>query len=509
MGLQTLIEQTNKRLVILLTGIALLHGCADSGTSSPSQSNNDQRPNIIIILTDDQGYADLGAQSVVEDIHTPNIDQLAMNGARMTAGYASAPQCTPSRAAILAGRYQQKFGLDDNTKAPFPLTQPTLAEKLADSGYRTGMVGKWHLNINRLSETWYRETYAPGSTQPFDFDSIPSSEKSKYYPDNRGFQDIFSGTLNHFRANFDLSGEPIQTRTITDRRFRIDVTSDAAVSFIQRHARTTPPFFLYVPYYAPHVPLEATEAYLSQFSEPMAERRRYALAMLAAVDKGVGRIIDQLRQQRIDNNTLIFFLSDNGAPLALDKEDKLPVSLFGPYWDGSLNEPWLGEKGMLSEGAIRVPFIAHWPGKIPAGQYPHPVLSIDASTTAAALAGIDTTDMDGINLLPYLQDTNKIPERALYWRFWNQAAIREGKWKYLIAGNENKYLFDLDSAQHEQINLIDQHPDIATGLHQKLAIWAADLKYPGLPDTPLRSDEKMQYEYHLPQNSLRDPHAHH
>ena len=430
-----------------------------------------------------------------------------MNGARMTAGYASAPQCTPSRAGIIAGRYQQKFGLDDNTNAPFPLTQPTLAEKLSASGYRTGMVGKWHLNVNSLSQTWYQETYAPGSSEPFNFGDIPEGEKRKYYPDSRGFQDIFAGTLNNFRANFNLTGESIQTRTITDRRFRIDVTSDAAVSFIKRHAGN--PFFLYVPYYAPHVPLDATAEYLNQFPEPMAERRRYALAMLAGVDKGVGRIVDELKRQRIDENTIIFFPSDNGAPLALDKEDTLPVSLFGPYWTGSLNEPWLGEKGMLSEGAIRVPFIAHWPGKIPAGVYPHPVLSIDASTTAAALAGVDTTEMDGVNLLPYLQDYTNAPDRALYWRFWNQAAVREGKWKYLMAGNEDKYLFDLDMLEHEQVNLIEQHPGIATDLHQKLATWAADLKYPGLPDEPLVGQEKAHYQYHMPAANQRDPHAHH
>lgn len=483
----------------------VLSSCGDgSGTTDQTVVRTSELPNIIFIFTDDHGYADLGAQGVLSDVKTPHLDQLAKTGVRMTAGYVTAPQCTPSRAALMTGRYQQKFGVEDNNYSPLPLSQATLAEKLTAIGYKTGIMGKWHLDINASSQRWYNEVYAPGSSIPFNENNIPFAEKLKYYPESRGFQDSFVGYSNNYRANFSLTGQTIAPRTVHDSRFRVDVISEAATSFIERHKAD--PFFMYVPYYAPHVPLEATQEYLDLFPGPMPERRRYALAMLAAVDAGVGRIVKKLESYGIDDDTLIVFMGDNGAALNLTKKDVLPVSAQttpagGSVWDGSLNEPWVGEKGMLSEGGIRVPFLMRWKNHLPEGLvYNEPVISIDASTTAAALAGLTTTDMDGVNLIPYLKNPSSKPDRALYWRFMQQAAVRQGKWKYLRTADEGEYLFDLTNDQHEKVNLLTQHPAIAQSLHTQLSNWSASLKTPGLPSGALLGADKYWYDYYFPSN---------
>ncbi|HPY39130.1 MAG TPA: sulfatase-like hydrolase/transferase [Thiolinea sp.] len=489
---------------LLIGAIALtLVSCGDGSSGSTDQKviRTSSLPNIIFILTDDHGYADLGVQGVFKDLKTPHLDQLANTGVRMTAGYVTAPQCTPSRAALMTGRYQQKFGVDDNNYSPLPLSQATLAEKLSAIGYKTGIMGKWHLDVNASSKHWYEDVYAPGSSVPFDEKNIPFAEKLKYYPESRGFQDNFVGYYNNYRANFNLAGKTIAPQTVKDTRFRVDVISDAAVTFIQRHKAD--PFFLYVPYYAPHVPLEATQEYLDRFPGPMPERRRYALAMLAAVDDGVGRIVSQLETYGIDKDTMIFFIGDNGAPLNLTKNDVLPVSATGgpdgrSVWDGSLNDPWIGEKGMLSEGGIRTPFLMRWKNHLPEGVvYNEPVLSIDAATTAAAIAGLSTSDLDGVNLIPYVKDRAVKPERALYWRFMQQSAIRQGKWKYLRTADEGEYLFDLSTDKQENLNLLTQHPAIANALHTQLLNWSSTLKTPGLPTGALIGEDKYWYDYYF------------
>lgn len=491
-------------LTISMTAL-FLSSCGD-GTSTADQPvvRTSDLPNIIFIFTDDHGYADLGAQGVVSDLKTPHLDQLAKTGVRMTSGYVTAPQCTPSRAALMTGRYQQKFGVEDNNYSPMPLSQATLAEKLSAIGYKTGIMGKWHLDVNGASKLWYDEVYAPGSSVPFNENTIPLEEKLKYYPESRGFQDNFVGYSTNYRANFTLSGQSISPQNVRDNRFRVDVITEAATTFIDRHKAD--PFFMYVPYYAPHVPLEATREYLDLFPGPMPERRRYALAMLAAVDAGVGRMVQKLESYGIDDDTLIVFMGDNGAALNLTKADVLPVAASTDpqgrsVWNGSLNDPWVGEKGMLSEGGIRVPFLMRWKSHLPEGLvYNEPVISIDASTTAAALAGLSTAEMDGINLVPYLKNTTSKPNRALYWRFMQQSAVRQGKWKYLRTADEGEYLFDLTSDQHEQVNLLTQHPAIAKSMHTQLTTWSATLKTPGLPSGILLGADKYWYDHYFPEN---------
>lgn len=409
-------------------------------------------PNIIVVFADDLGYADVGAQRVVNDVRTPHLDRLAAEGVRCTAGYVTAPQCTPSRAGLITGRYQQRFGLDSIPDGPLPLEETTIAERLRPAGYTCGMVGKWHLEPTSLCKTWAAKHLPNTPTNRRGHLEIPQAIAREYYPGQQGFDEFFVGTRVGYWCNFDLEGRSRapQGEAIRDDRFRVDVQSDAAVSFIERNAKQ--PFFLYLCYFAPHIPLEATSGYLDRFPSELSNRRRHALAMVSAMDDGVGRILDTLQKHGIDENTLIIFTSDNGAPLKLTKED-LPLDVDGAVWDGSLNDPWVGEKGMLSEGGIRVPYLLRWKGTLPAGLvYSEPVTSLDIAATAANLADLPAdAQLDGVNLIPYLKGTLKTqPHDALYWRFWNQAAIRAGKWKYLTLGNGREFLFDLSSDSHEK-----------------------------------------------------------
>jgi len=215
-----------------------------------------------------------------------------------------------------------------------------------------------------------------------------------------------------------------------------------------------------------------------------------ALAMLSAVDDGVGRIMETLREHELEERTLIFVISDNGAPLKIHKEDA-PGN--GPGWDGSLNDPMNGEKGMLTEGGVRTPFLVYWKGTIPAGQvYSNPVISLDVAATANALAGLpDDPILDGVNIIPYLRGEKKgAPHRALYWCWNGQAAIRKGNWKYLTGGGR-EYLFDLKSDQEEKTNLFQQHPELAQSLHADLKAWSQTLQPPGLDDKISKAAQQM------------------
>lgn len=457
------------------------------------------RPNILVVFTDDHGYADLSCQGQVADIRTPHIDALAGRGIRMTDGYVTAPQCTPSRAGLITGRYQQRFGLDDNGKTPMRLGEVTLADRLSGAGYVTGMVGKWHLDLDINSRAWMAEHLPEAGPGPQTLQRVPLDTRHNFYPHRRGFQETFNGTWKRYWATYDLDGEDLAPggERVADDRFRIDVQTEAALAFLKRHHEE--PFFLYVSYFAPHVPLEATETYLARFPGDMPERRRYALAMLSAVDDGVGRIHQNLVNHGIADNTLVFFIGDNGAPLKIDKQDR-PISFQGGAWDGSLNDPWVGEKGMLSEGGIRVPFIVSWPAVLSRGKVSTlPVISLDVAATSLAAAGLPMDPvLDGIDLVPVLSGRSAAPDsRPLFWRFWNQAAVRKGNWKYLKAGNVGEYLFDLSSPEHETRNRIEEFPDVARSLRADLADWASDLENPGVPKGPPNSQESGWFRHYF------------
>lgn len=455
-----------------------------------------KRPNIILIYTDDQGYADLGAQNVLKDIKTPHLDALAADGVRCTSGYITAPQCAPSRAGLMTGIYQQRFDMEHIPEGPLPMDQTTLADLLGQAGYVTGMVGKWHLEPNVVCREWGKkviEGYNGEGHVPLTYDLV-----RPYLPDKRGFQEVFHGEMQRYWANFNVPDTEgiVEPRHVKVEGYRLDIQTEAALDFLKRNGGRENPFFLYLAYFAPHVPPEAIEKYLARFPGEMPERRRYALAMMAAIDDGVGRIRELLEKQGEYENTLFFFISDNGAPIH-HKIDK-PISFQGGAWDGSLNAPLTGEKGTLMEGGIRVPFFVTWKNQLPAGQvFDQPISALDVMPICLSVAGVKAgKKLDGIDMLPALQGKATAPNRALYWRFWGQAAIREGKWKYISLAGKRSLLFDLEASPTEKENLVEKFPEKAAELHQKLKAWADQMDPPGLP-TNVNAAEKDWYQYHL------------
>ena len=477
--------------MLILAMIAFLNACTSQEIS---------KPNIIVIFTDDHGYADLGEQGYVDDLKTPNLDQLARDGVRMTSGYVTAPQCIPSRAGLISGQYQQKLGVDHNGTIPMPLDVTLLPARMQEAGYTTGMAGKWHLEPNHTQKAWILENMPElGDKEQYKPSDIPFEKKLPYFPSQKGFQETYYGEMRRYYANYDLEGNSIDFQYIPDDRFRVDVQTDAALAFIKRNHDK--PFFFYLAYFAPHVPLEATEKYLSRFPGDMPERRRYCLAMVSAMDDGVGKIKDALKQYGIEENTMIFFIGDNGAPLKIYKED-IPVSFPGGAWDGSLNDPLNGEKGMVSEGGIRVPFLVSWPAKFPKNMvYDEPVISLDVAATSLAAAGLDIApELDGVNLIPYLTGKKKgAPHESLFWEFWSQAAIRKGDWKLLEAGGK-QYLFDLSKDIAEQNNLVQEYPEKVEELKKDLEGWAKKHKDGSLPKETFNSQENDWYGYYFKNN---------
>jgi arylsulfatase A-like enzyme len=488
--------------LLFIAAFALL-GCGGSGSSpdevgNPSIPPTSSKPNVIVIFTDDQGYADAGVQEQLNDLKTPNIDQLAHNGVRFTHGYVTAPQCSPSRAAMLTGQYQQRFGVDSNDFTPMPLSVTTLGERFKSLGYKTGIVGKWNLEIDGNSKEWAKENVP--NMEPYDLAKVSLDIKKPYFPDNRGYDDVYFGFNKRFWSTFDLQGQSKAGSYVNNDNYRVDVISDAAVAFIERNKDQA--FYLHVAHFAPHVPMEATPGYLARFPDAnMALRRKYALASIAAVDDGVGRIIDTLSRYQLLENTIVYFISDNGAPLGDDMFDA-PIDDANEAWNGSKNTPLVGEKGMLTEGGIRIPFIMQWQGKLNAGStIDKPVSSLDAAYTALNAAGYPTlTALDGIDLMPALKgDETYLSERPLFWRFDKQRAIRVGKWKYLQAGLEREYLFDMESLTNEKTNLIHQYPDVAASLRQQYQQWSESMLR---PDELVEMNIGMQHRYngYLPAN---------
>jgi len=417
------------------------------------------KPNIILIYSDDHGWADLGIQGSDQEIRTPHLDAMARDGVRFTRGYVTAPQCVPSRAGVLTGRYQQRFGVEDNNKGPLPLEQLTIAERLKAAGYVTGQVGKWHLDL-------------VGGKKG---DRLLRSSK-EFMPHAQGFDEYFRGELRQYLASHDLQGKHYADapHLVADNRFRVVVQTEAALSFLDRRtAKPEQPFFLYLAYYAPHVPLESPEPWFSKTPARLPKERRQALAMMAAMDEGIGQLRAKLKATGQDQNTLIFFIGDNGAPL-------------GKAWDGSLNTPLIGQKGMLSEGGIRTPFVATGPARIPAGKvYDQPVSSLDVAATAVAAAGLPKApELDGTDLSPFASGQNTgAPHERLFWRWGSQAAVLEHPWKLVRLGDREEMLFDVTLPDGENLakNQAKARPEIVARLRTALKVWSDTLTPPGLP----------------------------
>ncbi len=426
------------------------------------------QPNIILFYTDDHGHADLGIHGVMKDIKTPNLDALARSGVVATNGYSTAPQCVPSRGGLMTGKFQGRFNLDNNGSALDGFNrQTTLATRLQNAGYVTAQFGKWHLGPQ------------PAITR-------------------HGFKHVFSQHgAQKFAANITLDGKDRPMSDLAPEAYHLDGCSRAAASIIERYKDQ--PFFLYVAFRGPHTPLDAPQSYMDRFPGEMPERRRAALAMLSAIDDGVGLITSTLKKHGLTGKTLIFFIGDNGAPLKIHKVDS-PLKGDPGGWDGSLNTPLNGEKGMLAEGGMSTPYLIAWPGTIPGGQtYEHPVSALDVAATAAAITKVQVKrgDLDGVNLLPHLTgETKAAPHDALYWRWSAQSAIREGNWK-LLRGGEREYLYDLATDREEKHNLAAKHPEIATRLRAKLKTWADELNPPGMALGPMAAVWNDYFDHYL------------
>ena len=418
------------------------------------------RPNVLVLLSDDQGSADLGCQGS-KHIPTPNIDSVAKNGVRCTQGYISSCMCSPSRAGLLTGRSQSRFGHEINWEGRdetglrgLPLTEKTLADHLKAAGYRTGCVGKWHLG-----------------------------DVAKFHPKQRGFDEYFGhigGSHDYFTSKDGGKGSTYALEGWDGKPFEFedeyltDINGRAACEFIRRDK--TKPWFLYVAFNAPHTPSQATEKYLKRFAHIADEQRRTYAAMVSALDDAVGAILAEVKAQGAEENTLIFFLSDNGGPL-----DR----------NGSLNTPLSGEKGHMLEGGIRTPYLVQWKAALPAGKvYEKPVSSLDISATALVAANASApANLDGVNLLPYLKGEKEgRPHEVLYWRMTARDiwAIRLGDWKLvthngwhdLPVAKPKPRLIDLANDSGELHDLSAKEPAKLAELQNAYNAWAATLPEP-------------------------------
>ncbi len=418
---------------------------------SSGRANEPSRPNIILILADDLGYADVGFHGS-RDVPTPNLDRLAKSGVRCTSGYSSHPYCSPMRAGMMTGKYQHRFGYERNIAYDpqnqfmgLPQSEPTIATRMQQAGYTTGMLGKWHLGAARQFHPNHRGYdhffgFLGGGHQYFEVDLT---------------RDLGEGYFNTLQRN----GKPVD---LTD--YITTAITDEATSFIESHR--SEPFFLFVAYNAPHGPLQAPQGRIDELSSITDKRRRTYAAMVSLLDDGVGRVVECLETLDLRDKTLLFFLSDNGGP---------------ENANASLNDPLRGQKGDVYEGGIRVPFVASWPGRLPSETiYHHPVNSIDISCTAMSLAGIDlkAEKLDGTSLVPYLDGTiATAPHEAIFWRKENgqEWAVRSGNMKLLADHRRSSVpeLYDLDADLSETTDLAAEQPKTVTRLRSLYEQWNA------------------------------------
>ena len=421
-----------------------------------------QRPNLIVIMTDDQGYADVGFNGCT-DIPTPHIDSIAEQGVRFSNGYVSYPVCGPSRAGFITGRYQQRFGFErnpqyrtDDPNMGLPLSEETIADVLKQVGYTSGIVGKWHLGAHPNLHPLKRG---------FDFFHGHLGGGHNYLPEMLTIQDSESATdeRQSYQTWILRNHEPVKpTKYLTDD------FSDAAVEFIETNQEK--PFFLFLSYNAPHTPLQATETYLARFPDIEDPKRRTYAAMVSAVDDGVGRVLSKLTEVNLDENTLVFFLSDNG----------------GSAKNASRNTPLRGHKSDVWEGGYRVPFALRWSGRLTAGVVDErSVSSLDILGTIAGITGATISldrPLDGVNLIPFLEGNNQgDPHQTLYVRKWDQQrySVRRGDHKLVIpAKNAKPQLFNLADDLAEENNLIESEPKIANELDALRRQWDSELMEP-------------------------------
>ncbi|WP_367875081.1 sulfatase-like hydrolase/transferase [Luteolibacter sp. Populi] len=415
------------------------------------------RPNIIAILVDDVGVGDFGF-SGGKDFPTPNIDALAKEGCVFTNGYAL-PSCSPTRAALLTGRYPSRFGIEDNRPLDGPrdgmdVSQVTLPAKLREAGYETVLIGKWHLG---------------------------KGDQFQFAPRNRGFDDFF--------GYFGAAGryvDPVLSRNGDEKPregYLTDILTDEANAFLRR--KHDKPFFLHLAHMAAHLPQVAKPEDLARVSQ-LSGKRKVAAAILSNLDDNIGRLMATLKETGLDERTLVFFISDNGG--------EPPVL-------GTSNGPHRGMKFDVLEGGILVPFVARWPGRIPAGGKFDPMVHVmDVFSTSLAAAGVAVPDgIDGVNLLSHLSGEKKEPPHSqLCWIYndhkeWripgrdtNLArplrAIREGDWKLVMEGGNPPELYALGTDPGEARNVAADHFDVVERMKKNFDTWKAGMKPQVIPD---------------------------
>jgi arylsulfatase A len=424
-----------------------------------------ERPNVVFILADDLGYGDLGCMGC-RDIATPNIDRIAKEGVIMTDFYSNAPVCTPTRAGFMLGRWQQRVGIEfafgyqveqmkkvkgewvpepDMHGLGLPLGEVTVADRMREAGYVTGVFGKWHLGF-----------------------------KDEYNPLKRGFDEFFGELLGHvdyYRHRYYDGTVGIRDglkEVDLEGRYFTDLVNERAAAFVKKHAGGEKPFFLYVPHLAVHAPFQAPDApetpMVTKESMLKGSRAIYK-AMLERVDAGVGMILKELEVAGVADKTLVVFSSDNG----------------GERW--ASNAPLFHHKATLWEGGIRVPCLMRWPGKIAVGgRSSVPGITMDLSATFLTAAGGEMPKdkpFDGVDLMPLVAGQRAVEERDFCWRMQRSnrtmKAIRRGKWKYVNDGNTMDLLFDLESDEGERTNLNFTHPEVVMDLKKRLADWEAEM----------------------------------
>jgi arylsulfatase A-like enzyme len=414
----------------------------------PKPSGGQRPPNLILIMADDLGHAGIGCFGN-QEIRTPHLDQMAAEGLRFTHFYANSTVCTPTRAALLTGRYQQRSGLEGviYVKGPtrqlgLPQSEITLAELLRQDGYATGIMGKWHLG------------YQPS-----------------YFPTEQGFDEFYgyvSGNID-FHSHYDNAGiyDWWHNRdSLVEEGYVTDLITQHSLDFIDRHQDQ--PFFLYIPHEAPHAPFQGRNDPGYRYPDvdfsyygPVEDKHAAYREMVEVMDEGIGRIMSKLKELELDRNTLVVFISDNGA----EKN-------YGH--NGSLR----GWKTNLFEGGIRVPGIAWWPEHIAQGVSDQPVMSFDWMPTFLALSGTPLPvelKLDGVDLSPLLLEGEPLDRRPLFWRYRGQKVIRDGQWKLLVDEKAGKMLFNLKDDPNETTDLADKQTELVMQLENKLNEWEQEM----------------------------------
>ena len=417
-----------KKLALFFGCILILVSCS---------SINDSKPNIIIILADDAGYSDFGFMGSVE-IKTPNLDQLALDGVTFNNAYVSASVCSPSRAGLLTGMYQQRFGhecnLDSDVNNSFDPNQITIAEALKTEGYTTGLIGKWHLG-----------------------------DKTQNHPLKNGFDyfwGFISGARNYFYNPNEVNRNSIRNvvENYSQTKFEgylTDVLGEKAISFIDKNNQSNNPFFLFLSFNAPHTPMQAKEEVLKKFKDN--PRQVYA-SMMWSMDEAIGNVIDALKENNQYDNTIIYFLSDNGAAMSNNAS---------PF-------PYKGWKGNQFEGGIKTPMIMTWKNKIKSNtKFDGFISALDIFKTSLEVSNVNDELMvnaDGKNIMNYLND-NIIQNENLFWRKDKMATVRSGNYKLIRLNDTSTVLYNIENNFFEDLDLKLIEPLIHDSLFKVLSAW--------------------------------------